>query len=82
MGKVIVDKFCGEVFLRTEFEIWESSQSAGQIDIIKLVFLISNFFINKNSQGWKSVCEKSTYYVLLDNLALMIRVLHQGTFIK
>ena len=27
-----------------------------------LVFLICNFFINKDSQGGKSVCGKSTYY--------------------
>ena len=27
-----------------------------------LVFSISNFFINKNSQGGKSVCEKSIFF--------------------
>ena len=41
MGKVTVDKFYGEVFLRTDFEIWAGFGSAGQIIVHELLAILS-----------------------------------------
>ena len=62
--------FCGQIsFLRTFANKKVGNQKkATPTSVLKVVFLdvlafsISHFFINKNPQGSKSVCEKSTYY--------------------
>ena len=41
MDKVNVDKFCGEVFLRTEFEIWAGFESAWQIIVHEVLVILS-----------------------------------------